>query len=119
MDALALPEFAAILGGRLTGEPPPQAGVRHVTTHSDRIHSGSAFFALTGSRTDGHRFARAAIRNGAVAAVVSSAWARSGDGGGGPLVEVDDPLLALQRLAGWWRGQVGARVVAVVGSNGK
>ena len=34
-------------------------------------------------------------------------------------MRVDDPLAALQRLAGWWRKRCGAQVIAVTGSVGK
>lgn len=129
MDPLPVTELVAALEGRLIrGEPPDGALVEHVSTHSGRIRPGTAFFALAGTRADGHDYLDAAARHGAAALVVRAdradrakeilASPAAGDGRV-PVVAVDDPLHALQRLAGWWRVQLAARVVAVVGSIGK
>jgi len=117
VDPLSLPRLADLLGGELVGWDGADLRAEHVSIHSERIHRGSVFFALRGGRADGHRYLADAFANGAVAAVVAR-----GQGQGtalGPRVVVGDPLGALQRLASWWRGQLGAEVVAVVGSNGK
>ncbi|MHB1928286.1 MAG: alanine racemase [Acidimicrobiales bacterium] len=116
MEALRLAQLAEVVGGVPAGPFDGERVVEAATIHSERIHRASAFFALPGSRTDGHRFVGEAFANGAVAAVVAGGRAVER---AGPLVEVDDPLRALQDLAAWWRSQVGADVVAVVGSNGK
>ncbi len=82
---------------------------------------GQLFIPLAGAR-DGHDFYEAAVRSGAAA----SLWSRSrplpavGETGSGiPLLFVDDPLAALQRLASGYLAATGAIVVAVTGSNGK
>lgn len=81
---------------------------------------GQLFIPLAGVR-DGHDFYEAAVRAGAAA----SLWSRSRplpagiEGGGIPLLLVDDPLAALQRLASAYLAATGAIVVAVTGSNGK
>ncbi|HLH46644.1 MAG TPA: alanine racemase [Acidimicrobiales bacterium] len=116
MDPLPLGALAELLGGTPAGPFDPDLTAEHATIHSERIHRGSAFFALSGWRTDGHRFVDDALRNGATVAVVARGRASPSVGA---LVEVDDPLAALQRLAGWWRTRISGRVVAVVGSNGK
>ena len=117
MGPLGLPEVANIVGGRLLGAPAPEAQVQSVAINSRRARPGSAFFALPGTSTDGHLFVAAAAANGAEVAVVRR------DGAGPcssmPLIEVEDPLAALQDLAGWWRRQLKGQVVAIVGSNGK
>lgn len=119
MGPLSLDQLAAIVEGTLAGPPaPPGATVHHVAVNSGRVSGGSIFFAMPGARTDGHRFVGAAAANGAVAAVVS-AGALAGSVAEVPLVVVEDTLVALQRLAGWWRRQLRGLVVAVVGSNGK
>jgi UDP-N-acetylmuramoyl-tripeptide--D-alanyl-D-alanine ligase len=41
---------------------------------SRTIQAGDLFFAVTGERMDGHDYVRAALDNGAVAAVVSHHW---------------------------------------------
>lgn len=118
MDAVTIADLAGIVGGRVTGRAPQADLVRHVTIHSQHIMQGSVFFALPGTRTDGHKFARDALANGAVAVVLAENHSEA-DEYGGPVILVPDPLEALQRLAQWWRSQLPATVIAVVGSSGK
>ena len=118
MDAVSIADLADIVGGRVTGWTPQAELVRHVTAHSQHIMQGSVFFALPGTRTDGHEFAREALTNGAVGVVLAENQGQAHDYGG-PVVQVRNPLEALQRLARWWRSQLSATVVAVVGSSGK
>ncbi|MDQ3740052.1 MAG: alanine racemase, partial [Actinomycetota bacterium] len=120
MDPLRSKEFTDILSGAAsTGSPAGDYVIRNVTTHSRRIRSGSAFFALRGDQADGHEFVYDALNNGAAAAVVRAGSINVATVATGRLIEVDEPLHALQRLAAWWRTQICGRVVAVVGSNGK
>lgn len=116
MDALRLSDLVEVVGGMAAGAFDGDRLVESVTVHSERIPRAGAFFALPGSRTDGHRFVADAFANGAAVAVVARGANPVGDG---PLVEVDDPLRALQALAAWWRRRLTAEVVAIVGSNGK
>jgi alanine racemase len=118
VDAVSIADLADIVGGRVTGWTPQAELVRHVTAHSQHIMQGSVFFALPGTRTDGHEFAREALTNGAVGVVLAENQGQAHDYGG-PVVQVRNPLEALQRLARWWRSQLSATVVAVVGSSGK
>lgn len=120
MEPLAGSTFSAIIAGSAAFDvAAPELTVRHLTTHSKRIQSDSAFFAIDGEHSDGHAFAAEALDNGA-AVVVTRAGAASRElAQSGRVIEVDDPLTALQRLAAWWRRQIMGKVVAVVGSNGK
>ena len=123
---MALPSaasLAALLGGVLHGDATAEqlnAPLRGVCIDSRRIQAGDVFFALPGRQSDGHRFAAAALAAGAGLAVLaqSRAGAFQGDAPGLRLL-VDDPLTALQQLAGWHRQRTIARVVAITGSNGK
>lgn len=119
MDPLSVDEFVRIVGGTAAPEVlEALPAIRDVSIHSNRITASSAFFALRGSRVDAHDFVPQALDNGAAVAVVET-----GRGGGAlrgrPVVEVGDPLTALQQLAAWWRDRLTARVVAVMGSYGK
>ncbi len=118
MDAVSIADLADILGGSVTGWTPQADLVRHVTIHSKHIMQGSVFFALPGTRTDGHKFVGDALANGAVGVVLPENQGQAHDYGG-PVIQVPDPLEALQELAKWWRNQLSATVVAVVGSSGK
>lgn len=76
--------------------------------------------ALRGERVDGHEFVAGAVANGARGALVRRDWVAPADlPAGVAFVRVDDPLAALQALAGWWRKRCGAQVIAVTGSIGK
>ncbi|HEX4308545.1 MAG TPA: UDP-N-acetylmuramoyl-tripeptide--D-alanyl-D-alanine ligase [Acidobacteriaceae bacterium] len=85
---------------------------------SRTLRLGDLFFAVRGERFDGHDFVDAALNRGASAAVVArdriDALA-----GKRPLLLVDDPLAALQRLAAAVRRHWGKRVVGITGSAGK
>jgi UDP-N-acetylmuramoyl-tripeptide--D-alanyl-D-alanine ligase len=91
---------------------------------------GELFFAVRGERHDAHDFVPAALRAGAVAAVVSEARFGGFDASlRSRLLPVDDPLGALQRLARAWRSEWGRRappagggprrLVGITGSVGK
>jgi alanine racemase len=130
LDCLRLHEFADLLGGTLhdANHTDHHSGqvmeydhtIVEVSVHSGRIGRQTAFFALMGSQTDGHRFIDDAFRNGAVAAVIARTWyERAEIRFAGPVVVVEEPLAALQRLAAWWRTRLTARVIGITGSSGK
>ncbi|HEY1500430.1 MAG TPA: UDP-N-acetylmuramoyl-tripeptide--D-alanyl-D-alanine ligase [Acidobacteriaceae bacterium] len=85
---------------------------------SRTLRPGDLFFAIRGERFDGHDFVEAALGRGASAAVIArdridALPAKH------PLLLVDDPLVALQRLAAAVRRHWGKRVVGITGSAGK
>jgi len=109
MRALSLAQIAEMTNGRAKG-----AGqVDNVVIDSRRARAGSLFFALPGERVDGHQFVADVLALGGCAVV------KEDTGHEGPVVEVADPLLALQDLAQAYLARYPVRVVAVTGSNGK
>lgn len=86
--------------------------VGNVVTDSRHAEPGSLFFAIVGERVDGHDFAGPAVAAGAVAVVASHLLPER-------CIVVDDPVLALGRLAASVRADLGAVVVGVTGSSGK
>lgn len=85
---------------------------------SRTIGQDELFFAIRGERFDGHDFVDAALERGAAAAVVKrDALPRFKSKA--QLIAVDDPLLALQRLAACVRRIWGKPLIAVTGSAGK
>jgi UDP-N-acetylmuramoyl-tripeptide--D-alanyl-D-alanine ligase len=88
---------------------------------SRTVAAGELFFAVRGERLDGHDFLEAALRRGAVAAVVSRALVATLPDAvlAVPLLIAEDPLVALQALAAHVRRRWGRRLVAVTGSAGK
>jgi len=102
-------------GGRLDGGD-PGAVLTGVAVDSRAARPGDLFVALTGERTDGHRFIGDAVRRGA-SAVLAREDADVPDGT--TAVRVDDPIAGLQRLAAGIRTRMTARLVAITGSSGK
>lgn len=111
---MTLEEIAQAVGGVLCDVPDPRAVVdRTVVIDSRHAVPGSLFVALPGERTDGHRFAAAAIASGAVAVLA----ARPVDA---PAIVVADPVDALARLARAVVARLDSpTVVALTGSAGK
>jgi UDP-N-acetylmuramoyl-tripeptide--D-alanyl-D-alanine ligase len=85
---------------------------------SRTIGAGELFFAVKGERFDGHDFVDAALKKGAVAAVVrNDQFHRYSEKE--RLLAVDDTLAALQMLATAVRKLWGKPLVGVTGSAGK
>lgn len=118
--------------------------LREVVSDSRDVTPRSLFVALVGERTDGHRYLDDVAARGAQAALVSAEAARAvwpADGATGRpwalihpatgeglaeapanaflLIAVDDPLMALQRLAAYHRRQFSPNVIGITGSVGK
>ncbi len=95
-------------------------GPLRVTIDSRDVRPGDLFVGLRGSRTDGGRFAGAALAAGAWGVLVSPdfVWdARCAPPG--VVIAGSEPLAALQSLARQWRRELGADVIAITGSTGK
>jgi UDP-N-acetylmuramoyl-tripeptide--D-alanyl-D-alanine ligase len=122
MDPLPIRAVLEAAGGRwLGGGEPPAEPVLEVSTDTRTLRPGALFVALRGERFDGNRFIAEALSRGARAALVS----REPSGRlpdlppGSPLIEVDDGLLALERLARFWRDSLEAEAIAITGTVGK
>lgn len=106
---------SAQLGAATGAKVAPNVSVGGVSIDSRSLQPGDLFVALKVER-DGHDFVADAIKKGAAAALVS----RAVDGiDPAKLIQVADPLHALEALGRARRGQVSARVAAVTGSVGK
>jgi UDP-N-acetylmuramoyl-tripeptide--D-alanyl-D-alanine ligase len=108
-------EVFAATGGRLTAQP--SASLNGVSIDSRSIAPGDIFVAIKGENRDGHDFVEAALMAGAGLAIVS----RPSDAmtAAGPLLIVDDPLVALEKLGRAARARSGAKIIGVTGSVGK
>ncbi len=115
MEPVRIGQVAAAMNGRLL-QGNPETMVSGIAIDSRDASPGQLFFAFPGSRVDGHRFVGDALSRGAAAAVISRQVPVDS---GQPLIIVEDTLLGLQALAGYYRGLFPAPVVAVTGSTGK
>jgi UDP-N-acetylmuramoyl-tripeptide--D-alanyl-D-alanine ligase len=106
----------------LGGTPDWAAPLGPATNDSRTVAPGALFVALSGERTDGHRFAADAYARGAAALILirlpDATLPERADPAAVAWV-VPDPLRALQELAAWWRAQFTLPVVGITGSVGK
>lgn len=110
-----LDALVSATGGTLRGKSGQSFG--GVSIDSRTVATDDIFVAIKGDAMDGHDFVTAAIAKGAGIAVVSHShddWPNDL-----PLLLVDDPLLALERLGRAARARSHARIIAVTGSVGK
>jgi UDP-N-acetylmuramoyl-tripeptide--D-alanyl-D-alanine ligase len=127
-------ELLDSLGGRLV-HGNVETSFSNYCIDSRYVDGRSLFVPLMGQSRDGHQFVIDAINKGAVAALVRSGhhqvheivgWLRERAGRGGYneladvcIVEVRHTLVALQKLAEWFRLQFDVQVLGVTGSVGK
>ncbi|HUW66087.1 MAG TPA: UDP-N-acetylmuramoyl-tripeptide--D-alanyl-D-alanine ligase [Spirochaetia bacterium] len=111
---ITLGEAARATGAVLRGGD-PDGVITGVSTDTRTLKQGDLFIALRGDNFDGRSFVDRAREMGAAGAVV----ARDADGAAGALLAVDDTLVALQRLAAWYRQRFDFPVIGVTGSVGK
>jgi UDP-N-acetylmuramoyl-tripeptide--D-alanyl-D-alanine ligase len=101
---------------RGTADGVPARRITGLSIDSRTLRPGDVFVALEDAR-DGHEFVGAAFAAGASAALVANSYQRkSGDGA---LIQVIEPLTALEAVARAARARTAARVIAVTGSVGK
>ena len=117
MNPITALQLADIIGGQIAAGRGDVIISGGVSTDTRALPQGSAFFALRGENFNGDTFAAKALTAGAAVAIVQE-W------NGEPptntaVIVVADTLLALQRLAVWWRKQLDIPVVGITGSNGK
>ncbi len=105
------------LAGILPVDASMRAAVTRLASDSRKVAPGDLFFALAGSKADGARFAADAIARGAVAVVAARGSVTQMPGA--PLIEVDEPRLALARVAARFFGRQPRTMVAVTGTSGK
>ena len=117
MKPLTARQIAEILGTTVAAGNPDVSASGGVSTDTRTLQPEAVFFALRGENFDGDAFAKGALEKGAAVVVVHQ-W--NGDvPANAAVITVQDTLLALQKLAHWWRKQLDIPVVGITGSNGK
>ena len=117
LPTIRLDELLTAVGGRLLG-PTRVTAITGASVDSRRVTPGSFYVALRGERVDGHAHVHDALRAGAAAALVERPIELPGEIDAA-IIQVADPLVALQELAAWWRSRHAVRVVGITGSTGK
>ncbi len=113
----AVADMAEVMGGELVGDAPKAISGLSIDTRS--IKDGEAYFAIKGEVHDGHKFVANAYGAGARLSVVSNDWLSRLEGKTGPLLVVEDVLIALEKLGVAARARTKAKIIAVTGSVGK
>lgn len=116
MPGFSPEELASWSGGAWRHGCPRAVG--GISQDTRQLRPGDLYVALSGTNFDGHDFVAKAAAAGACGAVVSRARA-GGLGDRLPLLEVQDPLIALQEMAASYRRKRGVPIVGVTGSTGK
>ncbi|BDR60944.1 UDP-N-acetylmuramoyl-tripeptide--D-alanyl-D-alanine ligase [Lactobacillus xylocopicola] len=111
---MQLAEIAKAINATCTGND--QAVITSVAFDSRKIEAGGLFVPLKGER-DGHDFVSSAISQGASASLWQQGHPNKPNGIA--LLEVEDPLQSMQKLAQYYLGKVNPTVVGITGSNGK
>ena len=111
--------IAAIIDGKIL-QLHHESIIEHLLIDSRKVYSSptSLFFALKGSRRDGHQFIPELYKRGVQNFVISEVL-HVDDYPEANFILVADALEALQRLAGFHRKQFNIPVIGVTGSNGK
>ena len=113
MIAMSLPEIAEAVDGVVHDDGAGAVVTGAAFADSRVAELGGLFVAFVGEQVDGHDFARAAVDAGAAAVLGSRRL-------GLPMVVVEDPVVALGRLAHRVLSRLpGLTVVALTGSQGK
>ncbi|WP_316860120.1 UDP-N-acetylmuramoyl-L-alanyl-D-glutamate--2,6-diaminopimelate ligase [uncultured Cohaesibacter sp.] len=95
--------------------------VAGVTADSRKVEKGFVFVGVPGSQVDGAKFVPQALKQGAILALISdqSKLPFDFDPSSKPIFRIQDPHLALARLAGAFYSADLEHVAAVTGTNGK
>ena len=117
-------QIAACTGGTFAVEPlDPRALATGIAWDSRDVEEGDAYVALPGARVDGHDFVGAALRAGAVLALVmqpiDEATRLLARELGAAVIEVPDTAAAVTDIARAWRPRLKGRVIGLTGSTGK
>ena len=112
MPTFSSADLATWAEGRWTVSP--RAAVTGFGTDTRALRAGDVFVAVRTERRDGHDFLGAARSQGAACALVGRPVADDL-----PQLVVDDPLVALRRVAARWRADFPGCVIGVTGSVGK
>ncbi len=111
---MQLAEIAKAIGTTCEGDG--QTVITSVSFDSRKITDGGLFVPLSGER-DGHNYVASAISHGAKATLWRKGHADKPDDIA--VLEVADPLAAMQQLAHYYLEKVNPTVVGITGSNGK
>jgi len=113
-------DIVKAMGGKLTAGAGEEAHISDLLLDSRKLQQASEtlFFALPGTRQDGHQYIDYLVSKGVINFVISdSKWIEKYPKVN--FVVVKDTIAALQKLAGFHRSKFEYPVIGITGSNGK
>lgn len=118
MKNMTLEKIAQVLGGRLyvtEGSDLSGREVQGVVIDNRQVEQDYLFIPIRGARVDGHSFIGDAFSKGALGVLSDHVL----EDAAGPYIVVKDTEQALKDLAAYYRGQIDAYVIGIIGSVGK
>lgn len=118
MKNMTLQQIAQAVGGILREETKCADLTREaqgVVIDNRQVSPDDIFVAIRGAKVDGHSFIADAFVKGALGAIADHEL----DEAPGPYIVVKDTEQALKDLAAYYRGQIDAYVIGIIGSVGK
>lgn len=116
MDNITLEQILQCCGGQYFGKKEDlKKEVTGIVTDSRKILPGNLFVPLKGEKTDGHNYIPQVLAAGALASLSEMELA----GNPGNYILVESALEAMQRIAAFYRNDLGIKVVGITGSVGK
>ena len=130
MKNMTLPNIAKAVDGKLyisgkevlegsSEAPALEKEAESVVIDSRLVVPNGIFVAIKGERTDGHAYMESVVEKGALGVICEKLPDQYDVGTKGAFILVDDTLLALKKLARFYRKQINAKIVGIVGSVGK
>ena len=117
MNKLSIFQIAEFASASVSGGN-GNVSIDKISTDSRTLKHGELFVALRGENFDGHKFVEAAVKTGAVGAIVDLGW-KGKVPDNFTVICVEDTLQAYQTIAANYRKSLPLRVLAITGSNGK
>ena len=112
---LTLNQLRKIVAGKYYGDTSLlKKKIKNISINSNAIKKNDLFIGIKGEKFNGDDFAKSAIKNGALAAVISC-----------DIKELENKIIvkngreALGKIAQYWKAQSKLHLVAITGSNGK
>lgn len=116
MENITLEQILKSCGGQYFGKKEDlKKEVTGIVTDSRKILPGNVFVPLKGEKTDGHKYIPQVLAAGALATLSETELA----GNPGNYILVESALGAMQRIAAFYRNDLGIKVVGITGSVGK
>ena len=117
MERIRIQDVVKAVNGEILKGNIENKYISSVATDSRETMYNGLFVAIKGEKTDGHKYIRNAVENGAVSVFISDELDEYLDNV--VYIKVKDTIKALQDLATWYRLKFNIPVIAITGSVGK